>query len=89
MDLKMPLMDGYEATIAIRQREDWRQIPIIALTAHARSEDRTRCLAVGMNDFLAKPVKQEQLFTLIEKHLAAAAGQDRRRPNGKPASPVA
>lgn len=69
MDLKMPVMDGYEATRSIRQREEWRQIPIVALTAHARSEDEAQCLAVGMNDFLTKPVDIDKLYATIETHL--------------------
>lgn len=69
MDLKMPVMDGYEAASQIRRREEWRTIPIIALTAHARSEEKEKCLAIGMNDFLTKPVDSPQLYAAIEKHL--------------------
>jgi signal transduction histidine kinase/CheY-like chemotaxis protein len=71
MDLKMPVMDGYEATRLIRQRQEWRQIPIIALTAHARPEDKTQCLETGMNDFLSKPIQVQQLYRAIEAHLAS------------------
>jgi PAS domain S-box-containing protein len=70
MDLKMPVMDGYEATRSIRQREEWRKIPIIALTAHARPEDKANCLAAGMNDFLSKPIEMQKLYRILEEHLA-------------------
>ena len=69
MDLKMPVMDGYEAASRIRRREEWRAIPIIALTAHARSEEKEKCLASGIDDFLIKPVDWPQLYATIEKHL--------------------
>lgn len=64
MDCEMPIMDGYQATHSIRQRDDqFRYIPIIAVTANAMSADRQKCLEAGMSDYLAKPVK----LTLIEK----------------------
>ncbi len=71
MDLQMPEMDGIEATRLIRRRESVTggHIPIIALTAHARSEDRDLCLAAGMDDFLAKPLKNQDLFAAVERHL--------------------
>ncbi len=72
MDLKMPVMDGYEATRLIRQREEWCQMPIIALTAHARPADKANCLAAGMNDFLSKPINVQRLYTAIEEHLSSA-----------------
>jgi CheY-like chemotaxis protein len=74
MDLKMPVMDGYEATRSIRQREEWRKLPIIALTAHARPEDKAQCLAAGMNDFLSKPIDMQQLYSAIEAHLPSSSG---------------
>lgn len=71
MDLQMPELDGMEATRLIRQRENGgRRTPIIALTAHARSEDREECLAGGMDGWLAKPVSMEQLYAMIEERLA-------------------
>ena len=62
MDVQMPVTDGYEATRLIRQTWSADRLPIIALTAHAREEDRERCLQAGMNDYLAKPVNREELF---------------------------
>lgn len=68
MDVQMPGMDGFEATRAIRQKEgDKRRIPIIAMTAHAMSGDRERCLEAGMDDYIPKPVQRKQLFEAIEK----------------------
>lgn len=66
MDVQMPEMDGYEATRAIRAMTDARKdIPIIAMTANAMKGDRERCLAAGMNDYISKPVKPENLIKTI------------------------
>ena len=66
MDVQMPEMDGFEATHAIRALPQGKDIPIIALTAHALSGERERCIAHGMTDYLAKPFKGHELFGLIE-----------------------
>ncbi len=70
MDVRMPVMDGYEATAAIRklERPD-ADIPIIAMTADAFSEDIQRCLACGMNDHLAKPIDIQAVATKLKKYL--------------------
>jgi two-component system sensor histidine kinase/response regulator len=77
MDCEMPVMDGYEATEAIRAWEsdvnDNRHIPIIALTAHALPEDRRRCLASGMDDYLSKPFGMEELRAVLIHWLASGA----------------
>jgi PAS domain S-box-containing protein len=66
MDCQMPVLDGYEATQAIRQSKSIiHDTIIIALTANAMKEDRDRCLAVGMNDYLSKPVRREELSTKL------------------------
>ncbi len=73
MDVQMPTMDGLSAVREIRTREganEGRHVPIIALTAHARREDRDEALAAGMDDWLPKPVSRERLYAVVEEHLA-------------------
>lgn len=71
MDCNMPIMDGYEASRRIRANPTWQHLPIIALTANALSEERERCLAAGMSDYLAKPFRREELLGLLDKWLPA------------------
>ncbi|MGN7613249.1 response regulator [Magnetococcales bacterium HHB-1] len=67
MDIQMPVMNGYDATIKIRQDERFQRLPIVAMTAHAMASDREKCLSVGMNDHLAKPIIRKDLYMkLIE-----------------------
>jgi PAS domain S-box-containing protein len=81
MDVQMPEMDGLEATAAIRRMEQGgtTRMPIIALTAHAMKGDRERCLAVGMDGYLSKPVNASEMFALIES-LSARETTDARGP---------
>jgi two-component system sensor histidine kinase/response regulator len=65
MDLQMPEMDGFEATRIIRADSRLDALPIVAMTAHAMESDRARCLAVGMNDHLSKPIDPEELYQAI------------------------
>jgi len=68
MDVQMPEMDGFEATQVIREDEgDGAHTPIIAMTAHAMKGDRERCLAAGMDDYLAKPLQSRDLYAAIER----------------------
>ncbi len=71
MDVQMPEMDGYEATRIIRkyERKKGKRTPIIAMTAHATTEDKDRCLAAGMDDFMSKPLRRINLFNMLEKWL--------------------
>ncbi|WP_341964294.1 response regulator [Pseudomonas sp. RC10] len=65
MDVMMPEMDGFEATTQIRKDPRWRKLPIIAVTAKAMKDDQERCLQAGSNDYLAKPIDLDRLFSLI------------------------
>ena len=81
MDLEMPEMSGLEATAAIRESElRGAHVPIYALTAHALSGDRERCLAGGMDGYLSKPVNIDELLRIVSE-LAA----DRQAPESSPA----
>jgi two-component system sensor histidine kinase/response regulator len=73
MDIQMPEMDGFEATTAIRALPGGRDLPIYALTAHAVSGERERCLARGMTGYLAKPFRGSELYGLVESGPAGAA----------------
>jgi CheY-like chemotaxis protein len=73
MDCNMPVMDGYEATRRIRQQARWADLPIIALTANALPDERERCTAAGMNDYLAKPFRRDELLALLNQWLPATA----------------
>ncbi len=72
-DCHMPVMDGYEASTAIRAHATAQRIPIIALTANVMEGNRERCLAAGMDDFLAKPYSLDQLQEVLRRWMGAAA----------------
>ena len=87
MDMRMPEMDGLEATRAIRRRgARLAEIPIVALTANAYPEDVQACKDAGMNDFIAKPIKKERLITTIVKALAREAPAATPVPSPEPRS---
>lgn len=72
MDCQMPVMDGYEATRAIRHQPWGEDIPIIAVTAHALQGDRNKCLDAGMTDYLTKPMRFTDVETVLDKYLQKA-----------------
>ena len=82
MDVQMPEMDGFAATAAIREREmavlGSRRLPIVALTAFAMKGDRERCVAAGMDDYLSKPVRRDQLVAVLARFAGEAPGPPRR-----------
>jgi two-component system, sensor histidine kinase and response regulator len=67
MDVQMPVMDGYEATEVIRSNPVLSGLPVIALTAHAMQSDRDKCIQAGMNDYVAKPITPELLFSVLTR----------------------
>jgi CheY-like chemotaxis protein/CHASE3 domain sensor protein/putative methionine-R-sulfoxide reductase with GAF domain len=66
MDIMMPVMDGFEAMRRIRKKQEWRKLPIIALTAKAMKGDQERCLEAGANDYLMKPIQLDKLVSLMK-----------------------
>lgn len=90
MDVQMPFMDGLEATGAIRELEkdgDTR-IPIVAMTAHAMAGDRERCLASGMDGYVAKPINREELFCTLESIASDASTDGADTSNAPPEAPI-
>jgi HPt (histidine-containing phosphotransfer) domain-containing protein len=91
MDVQMPEMDGFDATIAIRRHEQTtgEHVPIIAMTAHAMKGDRERCLQAGMDGYVSKPIEAAELYRAIEVHVprAASVAAPPRKAQDAPTSP--
>jgi len=81
MDCQMPVMDGYTATRLLRQRPEWKDLPVIAMTANAMAGDREKAIDAGMNDHIAKPVRVDELFRTLARWVGPASsspGSERR-----------
>ena len=81
LDIQMPVMDGLEATRHIRALPEFAKLPIIAITANAMKEDRMHCLAVGMNDFIAKPFSPDLLYATLLRWIDKAANGNEKNTN--------
>ncbi len=65
LDMMMPNMDGYETATRIRENKDWKNLPVIAVTAKAMTGDREKCINAGASDYITKPVDVDQLLSLL------------------------
>jgi len=72
MDCQMPVMDGYAATRALRKQPQWRDLPVIAMTANAMVGDRDEAIAAGMNDHIAKPIQVQDMFATLARWVRPA-----------------
>lgn len=82
MDMQMPVLDGYETIVKIRSSSsEWKDIPIIAVTANAFQQDRKKCLDAGANDYITKPLQSETLYNTLAKYVPSS--QTSRKPKSK------
>jgi two-component system sensor histidine kinase/response regulator len=89
MDMQMPVMDGLAATIAIRKLPGFANLPIVAMTANAMRQDRDKCMAAGMNGFVAKPIDPDALLATLEDWIVAqAADRPAARADPPPPGPL-
>ena len=78
MDCQMPEMDGYTASRKIRDQQRFKELPVIAMTAHALKGDRQKVLAAGMNDHIAKPINVNKMFSVMAKWITPASQVENR-----------
>lgn len=88
MDIQMPILDGIEATRLIRKRAEFTTLPIIALTAGVTKEEQEKCIAIGMNDFIAKPINPEKLMSTLLHWITPIAKTAEIRPDLLPEADV-
>jgi len=84
MDCQMPVMDGYEATRALRRRPELKDLPVIAMTANAMAADREKVLQAGMNDHVAKPIRVDDLFATLARWVHPALPAPAPAPEAPP-----
>ncbi|HJV70813.1 hybrid sensor histidine kinase/response regulator [Ideonella sp.] len=89
MDCQMPVMDGYTATRLLRQQPQWKNLPVIAMTANAMVGDRDKVLAAGMNDHIAKPIRVDEFFATIARWVRPAVRHVAESPAAASAQPPA
>ena len=82
MDMQMPVMDGLAATVAIRALDACRNLPIVAMTANAMQQDRDRCMDAGMNDYVAKPIDPDHLWSVLRRWLKPGSVEAGHARNG-------
>ena len=89
MDVQMPILDGHQATRALRQQPELQGLPIVALTAGAQSSERHEALHAGMNDFISKPFNAEALILTVRQHVERARGAELPvEPRPRPSLPL-
>ncbi|WPL16819.1 Signal transduction histidine-protein kinase BarA [Thiorhodovibrio winogradskyi] len=88
MDCQMPIMDGYQATHAIRENPQWRDLPVLAMTANVMTGDREKALAAGMNDHIGKPVKVREMLATMARWIAVEKIEDSKEELGTRAEVV-
>ncbi len=88
MDVQMPVLDGLEATRRIRADARWRRLPILALTAHALTSDRERCLQAGMNGYIAKPIMPADLLETVGHYVQGAGAEGESTADETPSEPI-
>ena len=71
MDISLPKLDGYEVAKRLKDKEEFKHIPIVAFTAHAMKGDKEQCLKVGMDDYISKPIRADKLGKLLSKYVPA------------------
>ncbi len=79
MDIQMPVMDGMEATLRIREDARFRDLPIIALTAYAIKGDREKFLAIGMNDYISKPINLHNFYEVLKRYTSGEAQRENKQ----------
>jgi CheY-like chemotaxis protein len=90
MDVQLPVIDGLETTRRIRQKETaGRHIPVVAMTAHAMKGDRDKCLQVGMDDYIPKPIDRDRLYSVLRRATGNVAPPTKAKPAGHPTGAAA